>query len=86
MEQKMISEKTIIKKLALCRMYILLGTIEAKAKRITSFEDDNKMKELCEARGLDFKSFKDGAEQYTFEICDEIRDLIEQEIGMEEWK
>ena len=47
--------------------------------------DDN-MKELSEARELDFKSFKDGAEQYTFEICDEIRDLIEQEIGMEEWK
>lgn len=74
----------IMKKIELGKMYIILGMLEEKARRIRKGCDDDDMKELCEARKLDFKSFKDGVEQYTFEICDEVRDLIEQEIGMEE--
>lgn len=73
----------IMKKIELGKMYIILGALAEKARMIRKGCYDDDMKELSEARELDFKSFKDGAEQYTFEICDEVRNLIEQEIGME---
>lgn len=78
-----ILKEKIMRKIELGKMYIILGTLEEKVRMIRKGCYDDDMKELSEAKELDFKSFKNGAEQYTFEICDEIRDLIEQEIGME---
>lgn len=68
-----ILKEKIMRKIELGKMYIILGALEEKARMIRKGFYDDDMKELI----------KDGAEQYTFKICDEVRDLIEQEIGME---
>lgn len=67
-------KEKIMRKIELGKMYIILGALEEKARMIRKGCYDDDMKELSEARELDFKSF---------EICDEVRNLIEQEIGME---